>query len=698
MNLMEKVNRLIHEIVPTITDEAFFTSKRYAEYLRGIAVGAINTVYTREASSRGRADFKRREKEARIRRLGISVVHKRDDKDLTAYTDGNNVLINAGCELVQEQDSRLFRHLAVLGFLGHEQGHSFFTDFVAFRSWLNYMSHGQWWPGKPQDILSSNGIELTELLEDEGLLHVVVHMAKHLWNSIEDGFIESKMICMFPGLYATSIATLNNIHIEKMAPLDVSVKDPDMAPLLCVLNQLLLYAKYGELKMGAYRGELEDYIYDSMSLLDQARYEGDAKKRIVCTNDILVILSPLLKDFAENYGHLYTQPQQQQATQNPAGQTGGLTPQQTQGMQNLFDRLAAGAGGSSISDATSKPVNSSAVDPQQAQNNMQSAQKGPGGSAGGTYGAPGPAKDLQRIMEDMARSQAEERVEEERLEELNNMASQVTQAGGSGNIVVHRQVRVGDDYRDSYESALKSIESVSRNLQKGIKQVLKDRQLGGKMKYKPSGRRMDPTSLYRKDGLHFCINRLPNEIPPLFVGLLLDESTSMSGEGEQAALATGVCIEHFCRSLGIPHQICGYTTNGGGVSIESYVEPEKADDKDRYRLMGVRAKNYTPTVKAMRYMLKSMESRQESVKLLIVVSDGGAGDNSVHDADSNDTDITRLLRQAQRQNIKVIAAGIGSDRESVCSEFGRDIFLDVSDLEQMPGRLCKIVKRLLPVQ
>lgn len=697
MNLMQKVNKLVHEIVPTITDEEFFTSKRYVEYLRGIAVGAINTVYTREASNQGKAEFKRREKEARIRKLSISVVYSRDDKDLTAATNGHNMMLNAGNELVADQDSRLFRHLAVLGFLGHEQGHAFFTDFVAMKSWVNYLCNGQWWPEKPQDILSTNGIELTELLEDEGLRYAVVHMAKHLWNQIEDGHIEQKMIAMFPGLYAKGISTLNTTLFDKTDTMDVALAKPDSAPLLAVFSQMLLYAKFGDLKFGSYSGDLEDYIYDSMQYLDQARCEGDAKKRIMCANDMLVILSPLIKEFAEKYGHLYTPPQQQQAGQ--PGNAGGLTPQQIQGMQNIFNQLASGAGGSQIPDSSSKPVSSGSLDPNQVQQygqNGQSSDKGPGGASGGQYSAPGPAKDLQRIMEDMARSQAEEQVEEERLEEMNKTASSI-QGKGSGNIIVHRQTKVDDDYRDSYEAARKPIESVSRNLQKGIMQILKDRQQGGKMKYKPSGRRMDTSSLYRKDGLHFCVNKMPNDTPPLYLALLLDESGSMGGEGEKAALASAVCIEHFCRSLHIPHQICGYTT-GNGVSIESYVEVDKADSKDCYRLMGIGAKSGTPTVRAMRYMLKCMEPRQEQVKLLIVVSDGGAGDNEVYDENANDSDITRLLRTAHQQNVKVIAAGIGSDREAVCEEFGKDIFLDISDLEQMPTKLCKIVKRLLPVQ
>ena len=62
--------------------------------------------------------------------------------------------------------------------------------------------------------------------------------------------------------------------------------------------------------------------------------------------------------------------------------------------------------------------------------------------------------------------------------------------------------------------------------------------------------------LCRNDGKVFYKNSLPNEIPEMAVGLLLDESGSMSScDRCTYARATAIILYDFCRGLDIPAEI-----------------------------------------------------------------------------------------------------------------------------------------------
>lgn len=54
-----------------------------------------------------------------------------------------------------------------------------------------------------------------------------------------------------------------------------------------------------------------------------------------------------------------------------------------------------------------------------------------------------------------------------------------------------------------------------------------------------------------------------------------------------------------------------------------------------------------------------------------------------------------LIEDAEKQNIRVIGCGIGTDKERVAEEFGSDHYLGIDDLEKMPERLVEIVRRRL---
>ena len=115
------------------------------------------------------------------------------------------------------------------------------------------------------------------------------------------------------------------------------------------------------------------------------------------------------------------------------------------------------------------------------------------------------------------------------------------------------------------------------------------------------GRRLDTHALCRNDGKVFYKNSLPNEIPEMAVGLLLDESGSMSScDRCTYARATAIILYDFCRGLDIPVMIYGHSTGydshqGDVVDLYSYAEFESIDQEDQYRMMDISARGGSRT-------------------------------------------------------------------------------------------------------
>ena len=194
----------------------------------------------------------------------------------------------------------------------------------------------------------------------------------------------------------------------------------------------------------------------------------------------------------------------------------------------------------------------------------------------------------------------------------------------------------------------------------------------------------------------FCKNSLPNEIPELAVGLLLDESGSMCSRDRCTyARAAAIILYDFCHSLGIPVMVYGHSTGyddgTNTVELYSYAEFESIDRDDKYRLMDISARSSNRDGAALRYVAEQLSKRPEAVKILILVSDGQPADSGYYGTAAEE-DLRGIKQEYTRKHILFVAAAIGEDRPSIERIYG-DSFLDITDLDQLPVKLTSVVKR-----
>ncbi|MBQ5468375.1 MAG: nitric oxide reductase activation protein NorD [Oscillospiraceae bacterium] len=311
------------------------------------------------------------------------------------------------------------------------------------------------------------------------------------------------------------------------------------------------------------------------------------------------------------------------------------------------------------------------------------------------------AANIARILDQMAEKAACQELESERLQELNDVAQSLSYGNihEGVSIRVNRIKSVDETLIEQYQTIAPPLLTISRQLQKSLLQQLKDSRRGGKQTGLLMGRRLDTHALHRNDGKVFYKNNLPNEIPQLTVGLLLDESGSMcSCDRCTYARAAAIILYDFCQSLDIPVMVYGHSTgysSGSGSTVElySYAEFDSFDNDDRYRLIDISARSSNRDGAALRYVAERLSRRPEPVKLLILVSDGQPADTGYYGTAAEE-DLRGIKHEYQRKGILFVAAAIGDDKENIERIYG-DSFLDITDLNLLPSKLTSVVKKHL---
>ena len=307
------------------------------------------------------------------------------------------------------------------------------------------------------------------------------------------------------------------------------------------------------------------------------------------------------------------------------------------------------------------------------------------------------AADIERMLEQMAEKAACKQLENERIQELNEAAQSISYGNihNGVNIAVHRIAEVDEELQDQYHQICGPLLTISKQLQRNLIQKLKDQQRGGKQTGLVMGRRLDAHALCRNDGKVFYKNNLPNEIPRISVGLLLDESGSMScGDRSTYARAAAIILYDFCQAMNIPIMVYGHSTSWSrGVDLYSYAEFDAIDKNDKYRMMDISARGSNRDGAALRYVAEQLSKREEEVRILILVSDGQPADAG-YSGTAAEEDLRGIKQEYKRKGLLFVAAAIGDDKQNIERIYG-DSFLDITDLNQLPMKLTAVIKRFM---
>ena len=591
-------------------------------------------------------------------------------------------------------------------------------------------------------------------------LEMVQFIAHNIANVIEDGYIENRILTNFPGTLGYGLEKFRELHFEEIPTVTQLIEQEDDGSkhiFESILQLVLSYAKFGEIKYGdePLSDERVQTVFKLIPDIDSALLNKSGKERLNVVNLILVRCWEYIEEFCE-----ICKKRQEDAA--AAGSSASIAETMTEILQSIAGGSEIGQGNSTpVQEApagseTSATAGSRAKTQEDAEESSAQTEtekeENPSESgetetqaleAEGSFDGSGTgsgkqdvseneggriphqqseslseplggttekndtyerehydkaAADIERMLDKMAEKAACEQLENERIQELNDVAQSISYGNihAGVNIRINRISSVDEELIEQYDMVSAPLLNISRQLQKSLVKQLKENRRGGKQTGLIMGRRLDAHALCRNDGKVFYKNSLPNEIPELAVGLLLDESGSMcSCDRCTYARASAIILYDFCQSLDIPVTVYGHSTGYDTVELYSYAEFESYDRDDKYRLMDISARGSNRDGAALRFVAEQLSKRPEAVKILILVSDGQPADSG-YGGSAAEEDLRGIKQEYQRKGILFVAAAIGSDKENIQRIYG-DSFLDITDLNQLPTKLTNVVKRHIRV-
>lgn len=315
------------EKVPETDDLSFFTSEVYRDFteqgVKDLICGTCTYLRTL-----GYDISEAQEKE----RISDMVVTMSTDKNMTACTDGDSMIIGVNNPLVKYFPNRELRHYAIQGLRVHETAHVLFTDFKTIDMWQAALSNGNWWPVVPDHAQDPEGAELTQVLSKKEFSKSFAAIAGRLENAIEDGFIEREIKEMYKGLATTELCTTNDAQLSMASTFGEFLKAGRSA-YSAMFQQVLMYAKYDITMVDDMPEQYSDVFDACMEVVDDVKCERDAKKRLCGVNEICCILYPLFKEMLTEESEKQNQQSCGSGNGKPGNSGFGL-PQNSQGQQN----------------------------------------------------------------------------------------------------------------------------------------------------------------------------------------------------------------------------------------------------------------------------------------------------------------------------------------------------------------------------
>lgn len=678
---MGKIENMIADKKKQYDDKNFFSSPALQSALTGI-VAAISSRYKQK--------------------IAVDVVY--ENTETVAYTDNKVIVINAACELVTAQKTREMKYQTVLGLLAHELGHILYTDFTL--SEIIYDSienkHKMCLVDNPADYE-----EINTFLKTANKTQIEVFMSEfvhRLRNIIEDAYIEEMMMFKYPGSFKSGLKTVGKTHIKTMPTLAKMIK-ANTHEVFCIMQLILAYAKYGVIKLGKTKKShiIVKMFKKCVADIELGITNHSAKERYIYSNKLLLVLWPYIFDYLKNIKEQDTQ-EKQKLTGETTISTDDTKPLDIEGDEhsntdeNAFKKAVEGKRETAKQKLEASDESEECNSEETEVEDRADEVEGDGGIEYTETEAEfnkDTTAEINSIINKMAETDVYGELETQRIWKLQNFANSISYSAIHHGVrfYINRFTFIPDTYIDRYNQIIKDIKPISMRLQRTVAKALKDKREGYKRTNLMFGRRLEGRALMREDGRVFSKTNLPNDEPSLAVGVLVDESGSMITDKRYIyAQMAALLLHDFCEGLNIPCCIYGHTADKMGkntVSLFSYVEFEKIDKNDKYRLMDIRPRNNNRDGAAITFLAEKLAKRPETQKLLIVINDGNPYAYNYSGKSANE-DIIGIKHHFAKRHITMFAASIGSDKEAVKEIYGNG-YLDITNLNSLPVTLTDLV-------
>ena len=693
-----EIRREIEKISSSYASDEIFSSPYYVEILQAIVTSACES----------------------LNRIPFVDADCDEESDFTACTEGTTIRINTLGPLIRERDTNWEKYVNCVGHVIHECGHVLFTDFIEMMNMLDAWMEERFsfYPEKPKVEGADTDAIVKYLDEHPNYRKMFICEMKNIQNIMEDVYIENALFEKFDGVATLGLARSRE-ELYRQAPREDEIYDKVLdgriSPLIG-FSQILLCKRTGyPIKEADYlssdQKQVKELIESYMNLceeeIDALKWESDGRKRCALLNSIMVKVKPLLPEpednedlanpeeaISEMIRKLLDQLSSAQQNGEDWSSVSDYSLQTAESQMDQSSSLSKQAGMSAVPRGSSRPVNSNQLDKDASQQSQQqSCQNAQSNSAC--------KHKFEQAVKEMAEKEFEEKDEASHSSELQNEADEIVAdvKNGRGNVsgfgVIHtNRIQVRSGHMEAYNNIYAEISNTSRHLAKKLSNLLKDREIESSDSGYLMGQKFNARDVIHNDGKYFSRISVPDGKLRVCFGILVDESGSMYGRKAKDARRATILLEDTLRSLGVPFCICGHTTTGcDDVMINSYVDFDTNDGKDRYRLAEIQAIANNIDGAAITYIGEKLLKRPEEQKVLIVISDGQPCGPSFYSIDA-DEDTALAVKHYRKKGINVFGAVI-DEWENVSRLYGEQYAFDCQDGRELERQLIRLVKRYI---
>lgn len=640
-------------------------------------------------------------------KLRVNIIND-SDGDCPAYTNGEMVHINVGCQFAERlKKSYNLYNLFVVGLLAHEEGHILWTDFAKFNQANEAIKSGYIPLGDDlydYDEEIENYSEYDEMLANEKIGRIyLLNYFHNILNLIEDIYVNAKQSSKFAGNYRKGIAVGNALIYEE-SPSIAEMAEMGLSKAVIYSNALVSKLKAKDVYYGTPEAEEEysgtvNYIVSEIATM---------KKRVLACNLIICHLWKFIEEDIQNLKDKYDD----EDSSDSESSKSPLSPEQEKEIEEEIAQIMSGLQGqtedtkdtSAIAQPSAVQKNDKSLDDEksslteeehEAMRKALAACLCDGSSSAGTVTSEDYTAedvDFNSILNCLAHNKAVDISENAIEKELNDdIRGDYGIADSSSGATINRFRSIPASNKKYYEHIANSIKPIANAMVKEVRRIIKCENLTETRKNRIGivGKKLTTNKLYRPDYKVWEDREKPKKIIDMAISVRVDESGSMYGDRIDTARVSCVLLKTVADELGIPIEIIG-DTEDEIVELYPYCTYESTDGNDKYRLVSMTDRWGNRDGYAIRFCYKRLKRRKEKHKLLIIISDGmPAADNYVGEAANNDLRV--LTRQIKRDGTAVIAFGFGSDAQSLSSIYGKS-FVCYEDLSKVPKAFAKVLK------
>ena len=284
----KKIRERIASKRSAISDETFFTSRIFAAHLEEIVAVQLN-----------RYKYKRR--------VRIKIYWDKNDPFIAA-TNHALIIVNAANPLITKEESRTDRYHVIVGLVVHELGHVLYTDYKESKRYFEDFMRYSWYPTSPKLTdrkYVDNAKDFWDYAKaDNENRDILMKVAKNIINIIEDGYVENRMLCNFPGTLGYALDKMR-VEFKEQLPTITQLKEKENGDrglaFFSIMQIMLSYALYGDIKYGeeSVDDERVQAVFKLLTKIDYSIMSRDYKDRLCIVNEIMICCWDHLKSFCE---------------------------------------------------------------------------------------------------------------------------------------------------------------------------------------------------------------------------------------------------------------------------------------------------------------------------------------------------------------------------------------------------------------